>query len=48
MIDPVDEILAHHGIQGPWATLESTGVANRIYATNDVVLRIATDHPEAV
>jgi aminoglycoside phosphotransferase (APT) family kinase protein len=48
MIDPIDEILARHGIAGPWTTLESTGVANRIYATNDVVLRIATDHPEAV
>ena len=46
--DPVDDILAHHGIGGPWETLPATGIANRIYATSDVVLRIATDHPEAV
>jgi aminoglycoside phosphotransferase (APT) family kinase protein len=46
--DPVDDILSHHGIQGSWETLTVTGVANRIYATSDVVLRIATDHPEAV
>jgi aminoglycoside phosphotransferase (APT) family kinase protein len=48
MVDPVGEILKRHGITGPWSTLESTGVANRIYATRDVVLRVATDHPEAV
>jgi len=48
MADPVGEILERHGITGPWSTLESTGVANRIYATRDVVLRVATDHPEAV
>ena len=47
-VDPVDEILERHGIPGPWSTLQSTGVANRIYATRDVVLRVATDHPEAV
>jgi aminoglycoside phosphotransferase (APT) family kinase protein len=46
--DPVDDILAHHGVQGPWETLPVTGIANRIYATSEVVLRIATDHPEAV
>ena len=45
--DPVDDILSHHGIQGPWEPLTVTGVANRIYATSQVVLRIATDHPEA-
>ncbi|MGH7464528.1 MAG: aminoglycoside phosphotransferase family protein [Longimicrobiales bacterium] len=28
--------------------LEATGVANRIYATRDVVLRIATEHPDAL
>jgi aminoglycoside phosphotransferase (APT) family kinase protein len=46
--DPVNAILAHHGIRGPWEALRVTGLANRIYATSDVVLRIATDHPEAV
>jgi len=28
--------------------LETTGLANRIYATEEVVLRVATDHPEAI
>jgi hypothetical protein len=46
--DSVNDILAHHGIPGPWEALTITGVANHIYATSDVVLRIATDHPEAV
>ena len=46
--DPVGAILARHGIDGPWHPLTATGLANRIYATGDVVLRIATDHPEAV
>jgi aminoglycoside phosphotransferase (APT) family kinase protein len=46
--DPVSEILASNGIHDPWQPLLCTGVANRIYATRDVVLRIATDHPEAV
>lgn len=46
--DPVDALLAHHGVRGPWQPLTATGIANRIYATHDVVLRVATDHPEAV
>jgi aminoglycoside phosphotransferase (APT) family kinase protein len=46
--DPVDAILARHGVRGPWAPLPATGIANRIYATRDVVLRVGTDHPEAV
>ena len=46
--DPVDAIFALHGIRGAWKALAATGVANRIYATQDVVLRIATDHPDAV
>jgi aminoglycoside phosphotransferase (APT) family kinase protein len=45
--DPVDDILSHHGLHAPWTILPATGVANRIYATRDVVLRVATDHPEA-
>lgn len=44
----VDAILAKHGIQGPWEQLPSTGVANWIYATTDVVLRVATDHPDGI
>ena len=31
-----------------WETLTWTGIANRIYATSDAVVRIATDHAEAV
>jgi aminoglycoside phosphotransferase (APT) family kinase protein len=46
--DPVEAILAAHGIRGPWAVLPTTGIANRIYATPDVVLRVASDHPEAL
>jgi aminoglycoside phosphotransferase (APT) family kinase protein len=46
--DSVTAILARHGIRDPWEPLVCTGVANRIYATRDVVVRIATDHPEAV
>ncbi len=48
MIDPVDAILAAHGFSSPWTLLNATGVANRIYATADIVLRVATDHPQAV
>jgi aminoglycoside phosphotransferase (APT) family kinase protein len=48
IVDPVADILAHHGIREPWAPLTATGIANRIYATSNVVLRIATDHPEGV
>jgi aminoglycoside phosphotransferase (APT) family kinase protein len=44
----VDAIFTHHGMPGAWTPLPVTGVANRIYATRDVVLRVATDHPEAV
>src|SRR5262245_61142433 len=46
--DPVGEILAAYRLPGPWQWLEATGVANRIYATQDVVLRVATDHPDAI
>lgn len=46
--DPVDAILEAHGIRGPWERLLDTGVANRIYATREVVLRVATDHEDAV
>lgn len=46
--DLVDALFARHGIRGPWAPLPATGIANRVYATQEVVLRVATDHPEAV
>jgi aminoglycoside phosphotransferase (APT) family kinase protein len=46
--DPVDRILAAYGIPGPWDVLPATGVANRIYATSRFVLRIATDHRDAL
>jgi aminoglycoside phosphotransferase (APT) family kinase protein len=46
--DPVDAILSAHGIRGAWTVLPTAGIANRTYATREVVLRVATDHPEAV
>jgi Ser/Thr protein kinase RdoA (MazF antagonist) len=46
--DPVAAIFRRYGITDPWRPLRSTGIANRIYATRDVVLRVATDHREAV
>lgn len=46
--DPVDAILAHHGIRGPWQQLPATGIANRVYATDDLVLRIAVEGSEAL
>jgi len=46
--DPVDALLSVHGVPGPWEPLRATGVANRIDATQTVVLRVATDHPDAV
>src|SRR5262249_35699013 len=46
--DLVAAMFARHGIPGPWAPMRATGVANRIYATQEVVLRVATDHAESV
>jgi aminoglycoside phosphotransferase (APT) family kinase protein len=40
--------LALHDVRGSWSRLPSSGIANRIYATQDVVLRIATDHEDGV
>src|SRR5215475_12521378 len=37
-----------YGVRGAWQSLTSTGVANWIYATRDVVLRVATDHRDGV
>lgn len=46
--DLVDAMFAVHGIAGPWFPLRATGIANLIYATENVVLRVATDHPDGV
>src|SRR5688572_12323106 len=49
-LDPelIDAMFARHGVPGPWEVLPSTGLANRIFATRDVVLRVATDHADGV
>ena len=44
----ISAIFARHGVTGDWGPLPATGVANHIYATESVVLRIATDHPDGV
>ena len=46
--EQISALFGRHGVHGPWERLTTTGVANRIYATRDVVLRVATDHPDAV
>jgi aminoglycoside phosphotransferase (APT) family kinase protein len=46
--DPVDQILEACGIAGPWELLPATGLANRIYAAKDVVIRVAKEHEEAL
>ena len=46
--DPVDTILSHHGLPGPWQELPATGTANRIYAPDDFVLRVAVEGSEAL
>ena len=43
----IDEILARHQITAPCHPLLATGIANHIYATDDLVIRIATDHEDA-
>ena len=43
----ISAIFARHHVRGPWHALPAHGIANHIFATDDVVLRIATDHPEA-
>jgi aminoglycoside phosphotransferase (APT) family kinase protein len=44
----IDAMFARYGIAGPWESLPATGVANHIFATRDVVLRVATDYPDSV
>jgi aminoglycoside phosphotransferase (APT) family kinase protein len=46
--DLIAAIFAHHGVSDPWQPLPATGLANTIYATEHVVLRVATDHPDAI
>jgi aminoglycoside phosphotransferase (APT) family kinase protein len=46
--DLIDAIFSQHGISGTWEQLPSTGIANWIYATHDVVLRVATDHRDGI
>lgn len=46
--DLIDAMLTMHGVSGPWVPLCATGIANHIYATPDVVLRVATDQPDSV
>jgi aminoglycoside phosphotransferase (APT) family kinase protein len=49
-IDPelIDTMFAEHGVSGRWEALPPTGLANHVFATRDVVLRLATDHPDGV
>ncbi len=44
----INALFARYGVHGPWEPLPATGLVNSIYATRDVVLRVAGDHPEAV
>lgn len=44
----IDAILRHHGLFASWRQLPSTGIANRIYATDTVVIRVALDDAEAL
>jgi aminoglycoside phosphotransferase (APT) family kinase protein len=44
----IDAIFARHGVRGSWAPMAATGIANRIYATNDVVLRVAVGSEESI
>ena len=46
--DLIAAMFSAYGVRGAWQPLTSTGVANWIYATDDVVLRVATDHRDGV
>ena len=46
--DLIAQLFRANGVTAPWAPLPATGVANDIYATNEVILRVATDHPDAI
>ncbi|HEX4457953.1 MAG TPA: aminoglycoside phosphotransferase family protein [Polyangia bacterium] len=44
----IDAILREHGVFGAWQPLPSRGIANRVYATDAVVVRVALDEPDAL
>jgi aminoglycoside phosphotransferase (APT) family kinase protein len=44
----IDQILEANDIEGPWTRYQTTGIANWIFMTKDVVLRIAADHPDSL
>lgn len=44
----IDSIFAAHDIAGAWRKLPALGIANEIFATQHVVLRVATDDPQAI
>jgi aminoglycoside phosphotransferase (APT) family kinase protein len=46
--DLIAAIFSAYGVRGAWQPLTSTGIANWIYSTDDVVLRVATDHRDGV
>lgn len=46
--DLIAAMFSAYGVRGAWQPLTSTGIANWIYATDDVVLRVATNHPDGV
>jgi aminoglycoside phosphotransferase (APT) family kinase protein len=50
VLDPdlIDAMFSRHGVSGAWEPLVSTGIANWIFGTHDVVLRVATNHPDGV
>jgi hypothetical protein len=37
----IDALFGRHGVTGPWEPLPSTGLANQVFATRDVVLSAA-------
>jgi len=46
--DLITAMFSAYGVRGVWQPLTFTGIANWIYATDDVVLRVATDHRDGV
>lgn len=44
----IDSIFAAHGVNAVWTRLPALGIANEIFATQDIVLRVATDDPQAI
>jgi aminoglycoside phosphotransferase (APT) family kinase protein len=46
--DLVTAMFGRHGVSASWQPMPARGLANHVYATRDVVLRVATDHPEGI